>query len=59
LTFEENIKGRLTSGMLADMVMLDRDIMTVSDAELVDTRVLGTIVGGKVVFGNETLTCGR
>ncbi len=59
LTFEENIKGRLTPGMLADMVMLDRDIMTVSDAELVDTRVLGTIVGGKVVFGNETLTCGR
>jgi len=46
----ENEKGSLEPGKLADMVVLDRDILTVDPEEIVDTRVLMTIVGGEVVY---------
>ncbi len=48
--FEEDIKGSLTPGKLADIVILDRDIMTIPEEQILDTRVLHTIVGGKVVY---------
>lgn len=48
--FEEEIKGALAPGMLADAVVLSKDLSTVPDAEIPSTRVLVTIVGGKVVF---------
>ena len=48
--FEEDIKGSLTSGKLADIVILDRDIMTIPEEQILDTLVLHTIVGGKVVY---------
>lgn len=59
LTFEDSIKGRLVPGQLADMVVLNQDIMTVPDADLPKTQVVATMVGGKLVFGNEALPCGR
>lgn len=49
-TFEEGIKGSLAVGKLADFVVLDRDILTVPDAELRDARVLQTVLAGKVVY---------
>jgi predicted amidohydrolase YtcJ len=52
--FEEDIKGSLTPGKLADMVVLSRDIMTVPEAEIPATRVLYTILGGRVVYSAET-----
>jgi predicted amidohydrolase YtcJ len=48
--FEEGIKGTLAPGMLADVVVLSRDLSTVPDEEIPSTRVLATVLGGKVVF---------
>jgi predicted amidohydrolase YtcJ len=48
--FAEKEKGRLTPGMLADFVVLDRDITKVAPAEILKTRVLRTVVGGKTVY---------
>jgi hypothetical protein len=48
--FEEKEKGILTPGMLADFVELDRDITTVAPKEILGTKVLRTVVGGKIVY---------
>ncbi len=48
--FAEHDKGTLEVGKLADFVVLDRDITKVAPAELLNTRVLRTVVGGKTVF---------
>lgn len=48
-SFEEDIKGRLKPGMLADFVLLDRDITAIPPEEIADTVVLKTVVGGRVV----------
>jgi predicted amidohydrolase YtcJ len=53
--FEEEIKGSLTPGKLADVVVLSRDIMTVPFEEIPDTEVLYTIVGGEIVYTNPSL----
>jgi hypothetical protein len=48
--FSEDKKGRLAPGMLADFVVLDRDITKVAPPEILKTRVLRTVVGGKTVY---------
>jgi predicted amidohydrolase YtcJ len=47
--FAEQRKGRLSSGFLADFVLLDRDVFTVSAEQIRDTRVIMTVIGGRVV----------
>jgi predicted amidohydrolase YtcJ len=54
--FDENIKGSITPGKLADIVVLSKDIMTVPEDEIPTARVLWTIVGGKVVFDSARAT---
>ncbi len=49
-SFEENKKGTIKAGMLADLVLLDRDITTIAPETIRDARVLYTIVGGRVVY---------
>lgn len=48
--FQEDILGSLTPGKLADITVLSKDIMTVPDDEILDTEVVYTIVGGKVLY---------
>ena len=48
--FEENIKGSISVGKLADFTVFDKDIMAVAEGELLSTQVVMTIIGGKVVF---------
>lgn len=48
--FEEDIKGSLTKGKLADITVLSQDIMTIPEEDILKTEVLYTIVGGKVLY---------
>lgn len=48
--FEEKEKGKLVPGMLADFVVLDRDVTAVSAEKVLATKVLRTVVGGKTVY---------
>jgi predicted amidohydrolase YtcJ len=48
--FAENEKGTLAPGMLADFVVLDRDLTKVPAPEILKTQVLRTVVGGKTVY---------
>ena len=48
--FEEKEKGKLVPGMLADFVVLDRDVTAVSPEKMLGTKVLRTVVGGKTVY---------
>ncbi len=48
--FEEDKKGTLSVGKWADVVVLSRNLETCSDAEILETEVLKTIIGGKIKF---------
>ena len=47
---EEALKGSITPGKLADFAVLDRDIRKIPPAEIPHTRVILTILGGRVVY---------
>ena len=49
-SFEEDIKGTLEVGKLADMTVLSEDILDVEKTSIKDIKVLRTVVGGKTVF---------
>ena len=48
--FQESMMGSLAPGKLADFVVLDRDIMTVPDRDILGANVLATYIGGKAVY---------
>ena len=48
--FAEKEKGALAPGMLADFVVLDRDLTAIPPKEILKTKVLRTVVGGKTVY---------
>jgi len=48
--FAEKDKGLLAPGMLADFVVLDRDLTAIPAQQILTTRVLRTVVGGKTVY---------
>jgi len=48
--FEEKEKGKLAPGMLADFVVLDRDVTATAAEKVLATKVLRTVVGGKTVY---------
>ena len=50
LTFEEDEKGTLEVGKLADLVVLSQDLLTIDPERTVDTEVDLTVLGGRVVF---------
>jgi predicted amidohydrolase YtcJ len=48
--FAEKEKGTLERGKLADFVVLDRDIRSIPPVEILGTKVLRTVVGGKTAY---------
>ena len=50
LTFEEDVKGSLEVGKLADMVVLSQDLLTIDPDRTMDTEVEMTVLGGTVVY---------
>jgi len=53
--FMEDRKGMIKPGYLADMVIVDRDLMTIPEDQIMQTRADHTIVGGKVVYQREEM----
>ena len=51
--FQEQEKGSITPGKLADMVLLSDDIFSIDPAKIRDVKVLKTMVGGKVVWDQD------
>ena len=47
---EEKVKGSIEEGKLADMAVLDEDILSTPSEELMDIKVIMTIVGGKIHY---------
>ena len=52
-SFEENFKGKLKPGYLADFVVLSQDLFTISPAAIYQTHVLLTVMDGKEVYKKE------
>ena len=48
--FQENDKGSITPGKLADMVLLSDDVFSIDPAKIRDVKVMTTFVGGKIVW---------
>ena len=49
-SFDENRKGTIREGLLADLVVLSQDLFTIDPLQIHETKVDLTVVGGKVVF---------
>jgi predicted amidohydrolase YtcJ len=47
---QENLKGSIETGKLADFCILDKDILTIEPHEISKARVLATVVGGEIVY---------
>ena len=54
-SFEEDVKGSLAPGHLADFVMLDRNLLDAPAEALREARVLLTVAGGQIVFRHPAL----
>jgi len=52
-SFEENDKGTLTRGKLADFVVIDRDLTAIAPATIREARIMMTVVGGQIVYSSE------
>lgn len=51
VTFDENVKGSLEPGMLADLVVLSEDILTIDPNRILEIEVEATMVGGEILWG--------
>jgi len=50
--FEEDIKGSLTVGKLADITVLSQNILTIDEDEIPNTEIVYTIIGGEVMYSS-------
>ena len=48
--FEEDLKGSITPGKLADITVLSKDIMTVPEDKILDAEIVYTILGGEIIY---------
>ena len=49
-SFEENVKGTIEKGKYADLIVLSNDLLKCSDEEIKNTKVLYTIINGKIAY---------
>ncbi|EQB64182.1 MAG: Amidohydrolase 3 [candidate division Zixibacteria bacterium RBG-1] len=54
-SYEENLKGSLEIGKLADMAVLSKDIFKIAPDEILKTEVLATLWDGKIVYNDDFL----
>ena len=54
-SFDENIRGTLTPGKLADFVVLSQDILSIPASDILKTKVLLTVMGGKDTYRDQEL----
>ena len=52
--FEEDFKGSIEVGKVADLVILSKDIMTVKESEILQAKVVATLMDGEVVYQQTT-----
>ena len=50
--FEEDQKGSIEVGKVADFIILDRDIMSVKESKILKTRIVATLLNGNIVYSN-------
>jgi len=48
--FQEDLRGSLEVGKLADFTIFDRDFLTIPEAEILEAETVMTIVGGRVSY---------
>jgi hypothetical protein len=48
--FEEEWRGSLSPGKVADFIVIDRDVMTCPERDILETKVLRTVIGGEEVY---------
>lgn len=51
-SFSENDLGSITPGKRADYVVFSRDIMTIPANQILEVKVLATVIDGRPVFGH-------
>jgi predicted amidohydrolase YtcJ len=52
-SFEEKLKGKLTPGMLADIIVFSNDLFKIDPLKIHETRVVLTVFDGKVIYRNQ------
>jgi predicted amidohydrolase YtcJ len=50
---QDQLTGSLEAGKLADLIVLDRNVLTIPAEEIAQVKVLQTVVGGRVVYQAE------
>ena len=48
--FEEDIKGTIEGGKLADLTVFNKDLMLIPEEDIMSSEVTTTIVGGQIVY---------
>lgn len=56
LVFQENSLGSIQPGKLADLVVLDRDYLTIPAAQIKDIKPVMTMVGGRIAYDGGALS---
>ena len=59
LVFQENNLGSIQPGKLADLVVLDRDYLTIPADQIKDIKPVMTMVGGRIVYDGGTSSSAR
>ena len=51
-SFQEDVKGTIEKGKLADLSIFNKNLMTIPDHEILESKNVLTIVGGREVFSS-------